>query len=62
MSYCMADVYFFPPLRFSQFNSISASILPAKLCNGESVDVDFISPQMWFGVPDNLYNFSVFDV
>lgn len=51
----------FPPLRFSQFNSISASILPAKVCNGESVDVDFISPQMWSGVGDNLYNFSVFD-
>lgn len=46
----------------SQFNSISVLNLPEKLCNGESVDVDFISPQMWFGVYDNLYTFSVFDM
>lgn len=46
----------------SQCNSISVLNLPEKLCNGESVDVDFISPQMWFGVYDNLYNFSVFDM
>lgn len=48
---------FFPPWGLANLTAFQLQFSLQK-----SVDVDFISPQMWFGVPDNLYNFAVFDM
>lgn len=58
MSCCTADVYFFSP-EVLPIKHHLASFLRTKFSNGESVDMDLISSQMWFGAHDNMCNFSV---